>query len=86
MRYNPATDRARSIDSIAAECRAAISRPVEPPNWGLLLRLAGEREGLPTQRSYLTMLEISHAMAVAKAFGDHAEWRRLQSCLLTGLY
>ena len=25
MRYNPATDQARSIDAIAAECRAAIN-------------------------------------------------------------
>ena len=24
MRYNPATDRARDIDAIAAECKAAI--------------------------------------------------------------
>ena len=32
MRYNPATDRAISIDEIAAQCRAAImkaSTPVE---------------------------------------------------------
>ena len=32
MRYNPATDRALSIDEIAAQCRAAImkaSTPVE---------------------------------------------------------
>jgi hypothetical protein len=27
MRYNPATDRAVSIDQIAAECRVAITRP-----------------------------------------------------------
>jgi hypothetical protein len=32
MRYNPATDRALSIDEIAAQCRAAIlkaSTPIE---------------------------------------------------------
>lgn len=30
MRYNPATDRAISIDEIAAQCRAAILKASEP--------------------------------------------------------
>ena len=30
MRYNPATDRAISIDEIAAQCRAAIMKAQEP--------------------------------------------------------
>jgi hypothetical protein len=30
MRYNPATDRALSIDEIAAQCRAAILKAQEP--------------------------------------------------------
>ena len=30
MRYNPATDRAISIDEIAAQCRAAIMKAKEP--------------------------------------------------------
>jgi len=33
MRYNPATDRAISIDEIAAQCKAAILKAQEPtPN------------------------------------------------------
>ncbi len=31
MRYNPATDRAISIDEIAAQCRAAIMKAQEAP-------------------------------------------------------
>jgi hypothetical protein len=30
MRYNPATDRALSIDEIAAQCRAAIMKAQAP--------------------------------------------------------
>jgi hypothetical protein len=30
MRYNPATDRALSIDEIAAQCRAAIMKASAP--------------------------------------------------------
>ena len=36
MRYNPATDRALSIDEIAAQCKAAImkaSTPKPPCSW-----------------------------------------------------
>jgi hypothetical protein len=31
MRYNPATDRALSIDEIAAQCRAAIMKADQQP-------------------------------------------------------
>jgi hypothetical protein len=35
MRYNPSTDRATSIDEIAAQCRAAILKAdQEPASWG----------------------------------------------------
>jgi hypothetical protein len=82
MRYDPATDRAKNIDALAAESREILSRakdsraaaaPEAPqvptttrPIWGELVQA-----GL-LNRSWATAASAYHASEVAKAMGNHA--------------
>jgi hypothetical protein len=89
MRYNPATDKARSIDAIAAECAAAIKpEPLKPTTFCSLLQnyLQSLEVGCPESVHYYNFLEVSAAMEVSQAMGNLAEYRRQRSMLLAGLY
>ncbi len=90
MRYDPATDQARSIDAIAAECKAAImNRPVETVEGRDdcdLLHLYSKGLINRHPRRFYAHLELVTSMNIAKAMGDFSEYRRLRACLLTRLY
>jgi hypothetical protein len=89
MRYNPATDKARSIDAIAAECAAAIKpEPLKPTTFCSLLQnyLQSLEVGCPESVHYHNFLEVSAAMEVSQAMGNLAEYRRQRAMLLAGLY
>ena len=80
MRYNPATDRARSIDEIAAQCHKAINQPIthKPIDWGMMEQLGRTRwnqYGAGTQFATRTNIESCanwHAATVAEAMGNRA--------------
>ena len=86
MRYNPQTDNARAIEEIADECRTAIQRQERIRRDDFeLLHLYTASLGNRHPRSFYRYLEMVTAMHVAEAMGDFPEYRRLRSCLLTGL-
>ena len=92
MRYNPATDNARDIDAIAAECRAATLAQPQPrehrtTNASLLAAYSNSlRAGGSVSRHFYEFLQLVTAMDVAEAMGNSAERRRLQAQLLAGRF
>lgn len=90
MRYNPATDNARTIDQIAAECKAAITAPVatEAPGRIDCDLLNAYTKGLSSYhpRHFYAHLEAVVAMNVAEAMGNFSEYRRLRAAVIDGLY
>lgn len=94
MRYNPATDNARNIDTIAAECRAAtLAQPQPQPqeyrvtNSSLLATYTDSlRAGHQVSRHFYEFLQLITAMDVAEAMGNMTERRRLQAQLLAGRF
>lgn len=98
MRYNPATDNARDIDAIAAECRAATTKvrspwalesaPAKPTTSTDLLNVYTEslQRGGRVSRHFYEFLQLTAAMEVAEAMGNKAERRRLGAMLIAGKY
>ncbi|MGA1624886.1 MAG: hypothetical protein ACO4AJ_04545 [Prochlorothrix sp.] len=93
MRYNPASDKARDIDAIAAECRAATAEPARPqpepapakPTTNThLLNVYTEslQRGNRVSRHFYEFLQLTVAMDVAEAMGNKAERRRLGAMLI----
>ena len=87
MRYNPDTDHAVSLDTIADQCRAAITRQpekVEPATWAQMEQWAWDRwrsygagrTELCT-RSHPESLRMLHAARVADAMGNRARARQI---------
>ena len=89
MRYNPATDQARSIDEIAAECKAAIQGPAPVVSGKAdceLLHLYSKGLKNRHPRHFFAYLEVVTSMRIAEAMNDFSEYRRLRACLIAGLY